>query len=129
MRTPATNDKAVGPILRKWIQTYSEPLNIVESPSVGTLAVSEATGELIDETLETMLQMSLIRKSTRVRVSCVDDHMGHLVLTVVDDAPWYDVTGQFSLATCGELAHRLGGTISSELEDAQFTVRLVVPLS
>ena len=119
----------VAPILWKHIKPFKNILNIVENPSVGTLVVPPEIGELIDMTLETMLEASQNRGASRVRVICTVDYTRTLHLEVADDASWHDMASQFKLSESGMQADPLGGVIGiSQAANGEVSAQLVIPL-
>lgn len=120
---------AIGPILQAHVESFKSVLNIVEVPDVGALALPPAICKLVDMTLKTMLEASVDRESTRVRVTCVIDDSRCLHLEVTDDAPFHDMPSQFRLSVCGERAAMVDGSIGIRHETGgETTVSLDVPL-
>lgn len=121
----------VAPVLWKHIGSYKKKLNIVENPSVGTMALPVGVCELIDFALERMLWVALVREADRVRVYCAVDHRG-LVLGVADDGSPHDNTNPRPLA---EIVVKLRAFPGSQLSSPsplgkdKMTAELVVPLS
>ncbi|HEX6462519.1 MAG TPA: hypothetical protein VFZ58_04615 [Candidatus Saccharimonadales bacterium] len=131
----ATEMVYVAPILSKHIVPSRNKLSIVESPSVGTLAVPADIGEFIGFALKTMLDISRQRSPEKVRIVCTVDHRQNLMFEMTDDDPSEpDAISQGMYCTIIEHAtyeRRRGGGVAAHFEGREdgISLRLMLPLA
>jgi hypothetical protein len=85
MSVDVIESQSLGPVIYMQIKhVKAEGLNIVESPSVGTLVVPVEGSLLVAFALKMMLQGAKSRCSTRMKVRCTVDNRRKLWLEVID---------------------------------------------
>jgi hypothetical protein len=104
MSVDVIESQALGPVISEQTKLFRYDLNIVESPSVGTLVAPADACELVGFALMTMLQVS---KNCRIddnwtRVRCTVDLRRKLHLEVIDNGRVRNIGDKLELAVIGK---------------------------
>lgn len=125
--------RALAPILWQNIEYYREFVDIVEWPSVGTLAIPEGITQILDEGTSVMLNYCLIHHAKMVHVRCVRSKPSELKLEVTAKYMHSTMAGRYPLMELSLWARRFdgkfayGGNVRSDDTATNFFMRLLLP--
>jgi hypothetical protein len=124
-----TDLESVSAALWKPLRIYKELLNVVENPSVGTLAASSEVCRLLSDVLSLMLYSALEQASNSVRVMCTIGCRETLALKIATASNGISTLVQHRLDDLSQHVRQLRGDVCIYEDQSGGYTCLTIPLT